>query len=71
MIELRQLAPSELKAMADDIMQVVNGYSSIGGEDLRLNRVEFSGNKKNGIEVFASDAKGRGLRVVKVMFNQA
>lgn len=71
MTGLRNLAPSELTEMADDIMRVFNGYSSIADEDLRLNRVKFSGNKKIGIEVFASDSEGNGLRMVKVTFNQA
>ncbi|MGB1258231.1 MAG: hypothetical protein ACPG51_20325 [Thiolinea sp.] len=71
MMRLGKLAPNELQAMAEDIMQVFNSYSSITSEDLRLNQVEFSGNRKTGIEVFASDSAGNGLRMVKVTLNQA
>lgn len=70
MRDLREIAPNELQAMADDIMQIFNGYGSIANEDLRLNRVKFRGNKKTGIEVFASDSEGNGLSVVKVTLNQ-
>lgn len=71
MVKLEQLTPSELKAMAEGIMQVFNAYSTVADKDLRLNRVAFSSNRKTGIEVFASDSAGNGLGVVKVTLNQA
>lgn len=70
MVRLDQLAPNELKAMAEDIMQVFNSYSARSDKDLRLNQVAFSGNKTTGIEVFASDSEGNGIRTVKVTLNQ-
>lgn len=71
MVRLEQLAPNELKAMAEDIIQVFNGYSVRSDQDLRLNQIAFSGNKKTGIEVFASDSEGNGIWTVKVTLNQA
>ncbi len=71
MVNLEQLAPNELKAMAEDIMRIFNNYSARSDKDLRLNQVAFSGNKKTGIEVFASDSEGNGIRTVKVTLNQA
>lgn len=71
MVSLEQLAPNELKAMAEDIMRVFNRYSARSDKDLRLNQVAFSGNKKTGIEIFASDSEGNGIRAVKVTLNQA